>query len=287
MRRAPLTVAALIALAALSPAIVVLVATSRMSSPLPERLPDEFGASGEVFELPVGDCTQVNAWWIPTDRAVGTMVMLHGYAHHKSQLLPHIRWARALGYDVLAISLRAHGASDGWRHDIGVSGVLETRAAIAEAARRRPNQPIYGLGFSMGAGLLLSLGAEPGLRAIIALAPYRDLGRAATVRVARFLPAPLLAPMMAGVSWWAERLIGVRPDDIAPARRLVELPANLPVLLAVGARDWKAPADDVAEMARSRPGTRLHVVPGAAHDDLWDVGQPALGDALAAFLRET
>lgn len=264
--------------AALAPPAVVLLATTRTTWPGAEPTPD--GLDVEVVRLPVDDLT-LDAWWIPAPEHRGTIVLLHGYGGYKARISNRMEWAHGLGYDVLAVSLRGHGASDGWRTDLAAT--QDAAAAIAEAHRRAPDRPVIAWGISLGAGLLLQLGPNASVARIVAEAPYRDLFDATRVRYAAVLP-DVLAPALAEITlFWARLLLHEDGHAISPAIRMLDLPP-VPVRLIGGALDWKVAQADLEEMADRRPHTSLQMVAQAGHHDLWLHATDADRAALAAFL---
>lgn len=274
---------AAVAVVLLGPPVFVVVGTSRLTWPGAEVLPA--GLPAEPLALTV-DGYQLDGWWIPAERSRGVVVVLHGHAHHKAQMVDRMAFAHELGWSVLAISLRGHGASDGWRSDIGVSNVADAAAALAEARRRANGAPVVGWGLSMGAGVLLQQGADAQLDGIIAEAPYRDLARATELRLAWALPDVVAPPLARVVGWWSEALLGVDPATVSPVAAAAALPDGLSVLLLMGGRDWKAPVADVDALA-ARPGVRLEVMREAGHEEIFaaDGAKERVAAALAEVER--
>ncbi|MDB5333338.1 MAG: peptidase [Phycisphaerales bacterium] len=132
-------------------------------------------------------------WWIPaarrSDRCV---ILLHGYADAK---VGAIAWApvwHELGFNVLAIDLRAHGESDGayctagfWeRHD--VSQVIDELRAV----RPQESRQLVLFGVSMGAAVATATAAmRTDLSAVVLESPFADFRHAATAQMER-LGAP-------------------------------------------------------------------------------------------------
>lgn len=251
--------------ALLAPPTFVLVGTCRLSAPWEPAPPADLPA--EPLALTV-DGYRLDGWWIPVEGSRGVVVVLHGHAKNKAQMVDRMVFARELGWSVLAVSVRGHGASDGWRSDIGVTNVADAAAALAEARRRAGGRPVVGWGLSMGAGLLLQQGADAELDGIIVECPYRDLGRATEIRLAWALPDVVAPPLARVAGWWSVQLLGVDPAAVSPVRAAFDLPPGLPVLVLMGGKDWKAPAGDVMAL-EGRPGTRIEVLRDASHEEIF------------------
>ena len=146
-----------------------------------------------VRDEETGEGLRIAGWWIAHPAAAGRcVVLLHGYADAK---VGAIAWAplwRALGFNVLAIDLHAHGESGGtyctagyWeRHDIG---------QVLDAVRReRPHDAsqIVLFGVSMGAAVAAATAEKrEDLSAVILESPPADFRSAAMSHMDR-LGAP-------------------------------------------------------------------------------------------------
>jgi hypothetical protein len=139
--------------------------------------------SYQVIDEQTGGKLKIAGWWIPSGNAGGRCaVILHGYSDAK---VGGIAWApllRSLGFNVLAIDLRAHGESGGantsagfWeRHD--VSQVLDQ----TKAERPGDTRQILLFGVSLGAAVAAATAAmRDDLWAVILEGPFATFRHAA------------------------------------------------------------------------------------------------------------
>lgn len=91
-------------------------------------------------------------WWTPREKAVATVVLVHGYAEHSGRYEAVGDALAAAGFAVWATDLTGHGASPGERasvHDVAEL-VADVRALFGCARDARPALPVFVLGHSMG-----------------------------------------------------------------------------------------------------------------------------------------
>lgn len=211
----------------------------------------------------------------------GTIFLLHGYALSKDVMLP---WGFSLaeaGWRCVLVDLRGHGYSGGDRIYFGTREPEDLRALLTELNRRQVIQgPVGVLGDSYGATIALRWAAQDSrVQTVAALAPYSRL-------------ADAMEGIRQSYSSWVPRgwvrsaagrlpaLLGVPPTGVdtapalsAPSARRVE------VLFVAGEKDVVAPVAAVHQLKDlAQPGSRLLIVPQAAHEELpyeFDVlGQP-------------
>lgn len=209
------------------------------------------------------------AWWVSCEHSRGRcVVLLHGYADAK---VGSIAWAplwRDLGFNVLAIDLRAHGESEG-RHTTG--GFFERHdlaQALDQLQQLRPNETrqIVLFGISLGSAVALATTiARPELVSAVVLdCPFADYQNAATSHAMRLgSPTRVVMPLAMRLAEW---ISGVRFREVQPLKMLRDI--QRPVFIVqsaddafVGERDMRT----IEAAANEAPQVQLWRVEGAEH----------------------
>jgi pimeloyl-ACP methyl ester carboxylesterase len=221
--------------------------------------------SFDVHDERSGASLRIAGWWIPHPDAEGRcVVLIHGYADAK---VGSIAWAptwHALGWNVLAIDLRAHGESGG-RYCTG--GYFEREDVAQVINRLRAERPgdtrrlaLFGASFGAAVAVATAAGRDD-VDAVVLDSPVPDFAEAAMLQMDR-LGAPggslrrlsvRLAQRMTGARYADVRMLDLLPRLTWPA--LVIAPENDP-LLANGAGDALRAAVANGE---------FWLVPGAGH----------------------
>jgi uncharacterized protein len=198
-----------------------------------ERLsPGDLGLPFEPLTFRVrdertGEPLSIAAWWIPNPRARGRCaVLMHGYADAK---IGAIAWAptfHALGWNVLAIDLRAHGESGGIDSTAGFYERHDVNQVIDHVRAERPEQArrVVLFGVSLGAAVAAAAavareGDGRDLAGVVLESPFADY-RDAIAAHAEILghPAGIIQRLTIAL---AERMTSadfgaVRPADLIP-----------------------------------------------------------------------
>jgi pimeloyl-ACP methyl ester carboxylesterase len=126
---------------------------------------------------------RIAAWWIEHDQPCqNCAILIHGYADAK---VGGIAWAplmRSLGFNVLAIDLRAHGESSGRFSTAGFYERHDVSEVIDQLKVQRPEQcrRIVLFGVSLGAAVAVATAAlRQDLAAVVLECPYVDFPTAA------------------------------------------------------------------------------------------------------------
>jgi uncharacterized protein len=247
-----------------------LAALRRLS---PRDLGMEFETvSFQVIDESTGGKIKIAGWWIPTPEARGkSAIILHGYSDAK---VGGIAWApmlRSLGFNILALDLRAHGESGGsfttagfWeRHDI--TQVIDQ----TKSERPRDFEQVVLFGVSIGAAVAAATAAiRTDLAAVILESPFSDFHNAATRHGANLgTPGPMFQDPAYRLAQWIAKadFNAVRPVDIIP-----KIPC--PVLLIQSGDDPFVSPEDQAELRRAiatskskPPGAICWDLPGVHH----------------------
>lgn len=137
----------------------------------------------------IDECKQtplrIAGWWIPAREARGKcVVILHGYSDAK---VGGIAWAplfRSLGFNILAVDLRAHGESGGRYSTGGFWERYDVNQAIDQikAARAGQTAKIVLFGVSLGAATAAGVAvARNDLSAVILESPFSEFHNAAAL----------------------------------------------------------------------------------------------------------
>ena len=226
--------------------------------------------------------------WFPLQGARKALVIVHGFTYTRYGSAKYMPLFRSLGFSILAIDLRFHGASGGgnstfgWREKDDLRAWLDwTLAELGEGGQVGTH------GESMGAAIVLQHAAiDPRVSFVVADCPFAELDRLLAYKLRRdfHLPAfPLL-----GLSEAAAALLtgGMRFREIRPIDAAAKIEA--PVLFVHGDADTFIPpgssvAMHAARLAAGLPSS-LYLAPGAGHALSFDLDPAEYGRRVTAFL---
>ncbi|AKF80680.1 Serine aminopeptidase, S33 [Myxococcus fulvus] len=209
------------------------------------------------------DGLTLRGWYVPSNNRAA-VVLVHGFADNRAQLLFEARALARAGYGVLLFDLRAHGESGGDRVTWGDRERRDVTAALDFVAARPDVDPArLGLfGFSMG-GTTALLVAEHDARvkAVAAAGAYPALEADVYSGYGKW------GALSAEPVLWTLRRAGVDVDAVRPIDGMCQLKGR-PLLLVNGDVDPDAPAKLQASLFRAacEPKT-LWVVEGAGHGE--------------------
>ena len=223
-------------------------------------LATEMSASFRDVQILAADSVPLRGWLFEPVQACGSTVMLfHGMADSRTSELGYARLLLKHGFRVLAADERGNGSSGGDIETFGVRERFDTHAWADWLFANTPTTRLYGLGESMGAGVLLqSLTAEPRFRAVAAESSFQNFREVAYDRVAQHFGTrlSLKRPLYFGIiesgmlyAWWryGVDLDGASPEDAVARTRT-------PVLLIHGLADDNVYPVQSERMAASNPG---------------------------------
>ncbi len=227
-----------------------------------DQSPADIGATDyEDVMFRAEDGITLEGWYIPS-RNGAAIILAHGYAGSRHQMLSRAQVLVEEGYGVLLFDFRGHGQSGGDLVTIGDHEQRDLRAAIdfVESQPDVESERIGGLGFSMGGATVIQVAAtDKRLRAIIAEAAFPALKDALNHQ------ARLLGPVTQIPARWAIRQEGVDISAVRPVDDICDISPR-PVLLIYGSEDPVVPPGSAARMAEAAcPPAELWIIEGAGH----------------------
>ncbi|MFN2286750.1 MAG: alpha/beta hydrolase [Chromatocurvus sp.] len=273
----------LLALATVPLAIVVTVHWGFRAPRRRERgSPGDHGMRYETHRIETVGGKRLFAWWLPTEPAAASVILLHGWGSNAELMLPLAVPFHRAGLNVLLIDARNHGNSDSAFFTSLPRFTEDVEHALAwlQARASIPGRPIVLVGHSVGAGAVIYAASKrDDISAVVSISAFahpawmmrRHLGQLG-------LPNWFSAAILRYVQW----VIGARYDTFAPINTLCRV--TCPVLLVHGADDRAVPATDaqaLAERCRTH-NVELLIIEDAGHDSVETI--EAHGSCLLDFL---
>jgi fermentation-respiration switch protein FrsA (DUF1100 family) len=222
--------------------------------PYPERVPlIEAGLEDtQEIEIETLDGVRLVAWYAPAKQGKPTILYFHGNAGNAAARVEKIETMRTGGNGVFYLNNRGYGGSAGKPAE--AANVADAVAAYDYLVDRGVGaDQIVAYGESLGSGQAVQLAAKRKLRAVVLEAPL-----ASTVDVGR-------------ATYWFLPLGLILTDQFRNVDQIKQV--KVPVLVVHGENDEVIPLSHGKRIygAANEP-KRLEVVPGAAHNDLFEHG---------------
>jgi uncharacterized protein len=228
-------------------------------------------AGVKELRLRSADGLTLGAWHVRGRSDAPVVLLLHGNVGSRSTRVEEFTALSRAGLSVLALSLRAHGDSDGSFYEIGYDSVPDLEAAVSFLKAQHPHSKVVVAGFSLGASAALYAMPRLGtrVRGYLLEAPYRSLREAAEVRVAEHLPPPLSTLAAQLLAWVAPYHLGRPLDVYEPGRSLQHVPEGVHVRLVGMRSDPRVTPPQLEQLARDAHGrVELSLHRGSGHAPL-------------------
>lgn len=135
--------------------IQVLLTGVKIPRPENDRTPDSIELEYTAERIQVVDDVTLEAWLISVDEPKGTVLLFHGYAGAKCDLLPEAKAFSDLGFTVWLIDFRGSGGSSERYTTVGFAEAEDVAAIVAHVEKVPHEKPLILYGRSMGAAAIL------------------------------------------------------------------------------------------------------------------------------------
>lgn len=228
----------------------------------------------EDLHIPVDALTQIHAWWIPAGQPSPAMILFfhgNGYALESEANL-EAPMLHQTGANLLAVDYRGYGSSSNLHPD-GPSAEADARAALRYLIEQRHVQvsDIWIVGRSIGTGVATQLAIEtPHAAGLVLISPITSVSDVANQSwLYRYVFRP--------VQWLGQR------NNFNNAAKISA--AAMPVLIITGTLDQLAtPAMAKILYDRAKQPKTMHLIPGAGHNDILEVGDGTLMREIQSFI---
>jgi dipeptidyl aminopeptidase/acylaminoacyl peptidase len=260
----------------------VLLLGVHIPHPANTRTPEDVGLTFETRRFP-GEAGDLEAWVIPAEPAHGWILLFHGYAGNKGDLLEIASRFHDLGWSAALVDFRGSGGSRGDRTTVGWTEARDVASTVrwAREALHEPAPVLYG--FSMGAAAVLRAVAVEGIkpRAVIAEASF---DRMLTTVQRRFhmmhLPSWPMANLLVFWGGLQNGFDGFAHNPVDYAARIV-----CPTLVLQGAMDDRVTVGEAKAIHAALRGYKvLHVFPDADHEASLGASPEDWAAVIAPFL---
>ena len=205
----------------------------------------------------------LEAWAIPRDLSLGTVILFHGYCGDKESMLPRGKYYRELGYNLFMVDFPGSGGSDGNRTTIGYDEAKDVKACY-DYVKSQTEQPVYLAGTSMGAVAIIKAIHDFDLDPdkIILECPFESLlqtskNRFETMGLPTFPAAHFLV-------FWGGIQTGFNAFSFEPGNYAKSI--NLPTLLIYGEQDKRVKRFEIENIFSNLSGVKeLVVLPKSGH----------------------
>jgi hypothetical protein len=154
--------------------------------------PRSYGLAFEAAEIRTADGETLQAWWVPAERARGSVLLFHGNAGNISHRLDYLQMFNRLRYSTLVVDYRGYGNSTGRPSEEGTYRDAEAAWHYLQHSRSVRPQELVVAGESLGCAVATWLAARIQPGAVLLFSPFtsvNDLG----AEIYWFLPVRLIS----------------------------------------------------------------------------------------------
>lgn len=240
-----------------------------------ERQPDDLSMRYSDVDVITEDGIRLHAWLIlqPDSQNASTFLYFHGNAGNISHRLPDARQFYTSGFNLLMVSYRGYGSSEGSPSEIGFS--KDAAAALAYARDRSDvldTSRLFLFGRSIGGACTISAAtsadAQNALRGIVVENTFTSIND----MIDKVIPALRFAKPLNRNNW----------DSLKRIRSI-----RLPIMFISGLRDELCPPEHMRILYLNAVAAKfkvMHTVADGQHNDTWWRGGSHYRQAIRDFV---
>ncbi len=237
----------------------------------PERMlhatPAVAGLTFEEVYFSAADGVRLHGWMVPGEPGQSLVLFAHGNAGNISHRIDNLAHFHRLGVTVFIFDYRGYGQSEGRISEAGSYNDMRGALAWLKKNGWTPQQMIY-FGRSLGAAVALQLALEEAPAGLVLESAFTSVARMG------WHHQPVTYALF---GWWA---LSSRYDNLGKIGRL-----RCPLLLFQGERDNIVPPKMVHQLFAQAPKPKtLYLIPGAGHNDTYNVGGPSYWKQWRVFI---
>jgi len=254
----------------------------------PLTTPENYGLKFSELKLRTQDEVSISAWLIPSDKNKATIIVCHGYATGKADLLDVAKLLKEGGFNVLMIDFRAHAGSGGRVCSFGKKEIYDVKAAVdfIKSHHRLSKKPIGIFGLSMGGSIAyLSAARYNDIKAVISDGCYVYLDKTAKryYKEASILPIPGFSNLLV---WFSRIHPRLNLKTLSPINYIDKISPR-PVFIIHGADDLLTPVSEVKEFYKhARHPKKIWINEEAQHAGIFFHSPELYQEKLVTFYEE-
>ena len=219
----------------------------------------------EAFVVPHGKDT-IECWSVPIDSSKAAVVIFHGYAGNKSQMIKEADQFHQLGYETILVDFLGSGGSTGNSTTIGYYKADQVKR-VFDFVKKNGHQRIILFGTSMGSVAIMKSIYDHGLQpdAIILECPFGDMLETVQARF-RIMNAPVF-PMSHLLTFWGGFQHGFNAFAHNPIKYAKDI--EVKTLLLFGMKDDRVSLKETKAIFENLAGPKtLKLYPEAGHESI-------------------
>ncbi|MFH2069293.1 MAG: alpha/beta fold hydrolase [Candidatus Omnitrophota bacterium] len=228
--------------------------------------PADLGLESRDVVFQTRDGKTLKGWFIPSEKAQGTIICCHGYPANKSDILPVVSFLSP-EFNLLLFDFRAHGESGGFVTTFGAKEIWDLEAAVdyLKSEASAGTKPVGVWGYSLGGAVaILTAAGNPEIKAIVSDSAFANFPEMVTVNFQN------LGPFKHIFSFFA-RLLGrvvFRMDYIKNSPEFHAGRVRAPVLLIHSRDDELVPVEHAQRLYRNANHPKELWEKGGTHTNL-------------------